>query len=223
MNHASATIPSMILLLAFTCAVGVVSILLARYLRLKKIISSEVARKSVHITHAFIIASWPFFTNYKVVIAGEVMSFVLVAVARAFKLFGPFREVERLSWGEFFFPLAVICMAIIEPDKWVFVAAVMHFGLADAFAAIIGDRIKRGHYIVFDHNHKKSLVGTAVFWIISCGITTWFISNHAVPGTALWPMIVVVPTLTALTENISPWGSDNFTVPLLAFWLLTSL
>lgn len=209
----------MIWLLVLTAAIGVLAILLADMLRHRHVIGNELARKSIHITHALIIGSWPFFTNYKIVIAAEVFSFGMVLLARVFKLFGPLREVKRLSWGEFFFPLAVIIMALLEPSQWLFLAAVLHFGLADGFAAIIGHQLKIGQYSVM--GHKKSVAGTSVFWLVSFAITSWFIYGHTSLETSLFPMALIIPTLTTLAENISPWGSDNFTVPLVALWLLS--
>ncbi len=208
----------MIWLLGLTAAIGVLAILLADALRHRHVIGNELARKSIHITHALIIGSWPFFTNYKIVIAAEVFSFGMVLLARVFKLFGPLREVKRLSWGEFFFPLAVIIMALLEPSQWLFLAAVLHFGLADGLAAIIGSRVKKGHYIIF--GHRKSVVGTMVFWLVSLAIVSWFLYGQSGLDPQFWPVVITISTITAIIENISPWGSDNFTVPLAAYGLL---
>ncbi len=220
-RNASATITFMILLLVLTVVFGIVTVLTAHYLSINRLISSELARKSVHIAHALIIGSWPFFTNYKLVIIGELLSLLLVVLARVFKIFGPFREIQRLSWGEFFFPLAVIIMALYEPSPWLFLAAVLHFGFADALAAIVGDRIRQGNYVVLDH--KKSFIGTSVFWLVSFGIVGWYINFHLSSATDLWPTAIIIPTVLAVAENVSPWGSDNLTIPLLAFVLLGAL
>lgn len=211
----------MIFWLILTVSLGWAVIILAHILGRNKTISAESARKSVHIAHALVIGSWPFFANYKAVIIGEIVSLFLVLAARKLGLFKHFREVERLSWGEFFFPVAVIIMAVFEPSEWLFLAAVLHFGLADALAAIIGNRAKSQTYVIF--GHKKSLVGTAVFWLTSFIICSWYIFGHTAPETMLLPLALVVPTVTAAAENLSPWGSDNMTVPLLAFWLLGGL
>ncbi len=211
----------MVLWLILTASLGWAVIVLAHNLGRKKVISNETARKSVHIAHALVIGSWPFFANYKAVVIGEVLSLVLVLLARRLGLFKHFREVERLSWGEFFFPLAVIVMAFFEPSEWLFLAAVLHFGLADALAAIIGSQLKSKSYIVF--GHKKSVAGTTAFWLTAFAICSWYIYSHAAPGTMLLPFALVIPSVTTLAENTSPWGSDNMTVPLLAFWLLRGL
>lgn len=211
----------MIWLLLLTSAFGVLTILLADSFRRRHLIGNELARKSVHITHALIIGSWPFFTNYKVIIAAEVFSFGMVFLARVFDLFGPLREVKRLSWGEFFFPLAVIVLALLEPSKWLFLAAVLHFGLADGFAAIVGNRVSKGHYKIFGHH--KSIIGTTVFWLVSFGIVIWFMYVQSNLAPDLWPVAFIIPTVAALIENISPWGSDNFTVPIAAYCMLVLL
>lgn len=192
-------------------------------LRRRGAIGNETTRKIFHIAHALVIATWGLTINYQVIIIAEFIVFGIVFLARVLGLFNSVRAVKRLSWGEFFFPLAVIVLALAEPSKWIFVAAILHFGLADAAAALVGQRAKKYRYKVF--NQQKSVNGTVAFGLVSLAITAFIIAFTPVgiDQQVLMPIALLVSFVATLAENISPYGSDNFTVPVVVTFLLVAL
>jgi phytol kinase len=105
----------------------------------------------------------------------------------------------------------VVLIALLEPNKWIFLAAMLHLALADAMAALIGKRYgKSTKYKVF--GQSKSLIGSLTFYIISLAITT-IVVNFTPLGQASLPVLLLLPPLVTLAENVSFFGSDNFVIP----------
>ena len=202
---------------------GVLLVLLAYFLQVKKRIDNETARKLVHFAHALVVAGWPALIGYWFVIIGELVFLCVVLVDREYKLFHHLREINRKSWGEFFFPLGVIGLALITPPTWVFVIALLVLGLADGAAAIVGQHVKSWQYMIF--GYKKTLAGSFAFFVVAMLIVLAVLltvpvgidQHHKVLA------ILVVPLLTTFVENISPYGSDNLTVPLSVYLSLLGL
>ena len=112
-----------------------------------------------------------------------------------------------------------------QPD-WVpfAVAPVMAMTWGDALASIVGIRWGRRQYTVF--GHTRTLEGSAAMAIAS--FVAMFSTLIFLPGSALSPhslpislsmalLLTAVGTVVAtLAEAVSPAGTDNLTVPLLA-------
>lgn len=132
-------------------------------------------------------------------------------------MFTELRQIDRKTWGEFFFPIGVISLALLAPPIWLFVIAVLLLGLADGAAAIIGKRFKSHTYKVF--GHKKSVAGTLAFFTVAVVVVLAVLVAipESVPTRQFLLAVIGVPLLTALTENVSPYGSDNFTIPLVVY------
>lgn len=194
---------------------GLAIIVLAELLRTKKLISNEASRKTMHIIHGLVVASWAFIANYSFIIVAESLFLLVVLLARRFNIMKPLRSINRKSWGEMFFPLGVIVIALIAPSKWVFLAAMLHLGIADALAALVGRRFQKGKYYVF--GQTKTIVGTGVFYAISLMIIFWLVHfNHTgyVAPNALFSLLFI-PLVATLAENYSVYGSDNLSIPIL--------
>lgn len=174
--------------------------------------SPEVARKMVHVAHGLAAASWPFFVSMQTIIIVEVLFILAAVIARKFNLFRDLRSVYRLTWGEFFFPLGVIIVAFMNPDQWVFAAAMLHLGLADAAAAVVGTRFGKHSYHVF--RHKKSLEGSLAFWVISILITWWVVAATPFGVNNIGLLLIVLPLLTTGIENLGVLGMDNLLIPI---------
>lgn len=207
----------MIILFGLSCVLGVILVGLTYILKSKHIVGNETARKMVHFAHALTVAGWPVFVGYWFVIIAEILFLAVVLAAHEYKLFHSLRKINRKTWGEFFFPLGVIVLAVIAPATWVFAFALILLGLADGTAAIIGKRATKYHYSMF--GHKKTLAGSASFYLVALLVSV--IAVCAVSGQLLpsqvWAAIVTIPLLTTFIENVSPYGSDNFTVPLAVY------
>lgn len=213
----------MLLLFLISGALGFSLVWLAHILRVRKLISNEAARKLVHFAHALVIVGWPIYAGYWLVILGELLFVGAVLAAQEYKIFTELRQIDRKTWGEFFFPAGVICIALIAPPIWIFVIAVLLLGLADGAAAIIGKRFKSHSYKVF--GHKKSVAGTLAFFTVAVVVVLAVLVAipDSVPTKQFLLAVVGVPLLTAFTENVSPYGSDNLTIPLVVYFAFEGL
>ena len=196
--------------------IGAVTIVTSEILRTKKIISNESSRKVLHIAHGVVVASWVFVTNYVFIIAAEVLFLIAVMIARKIDVLQPLRTVGRSSWGDYFFPLGIIAVALISPSKVIFFVSILHLAVADALAALVGRKFKKGEYHVF--GHRKTIAGTLTFLFVSLAILYYFQSNLIIGYS--YTAIMVTAFIVTLAENISPYGSDNTTIPLVVAVML---
>lgn len=198
-------------------------LLLNEYLWRAKLLRGEAARKFMHILIGVWGAFWPFYMSW-----GEIRIIGLTAVGfilimRLTPYFKSVFDVSRKTWGDVIGPGTIVLLTLFEPSVWVYTAAVLHIALADGFAAIAGTKYgKKNQYRII--GNTKSLVGTAVFWMISFGILAAgaTFSQVGLQGLTL-PLLVWVSAGAAYLENISPYGFDNFFVPMLIFAVLEPL
>jgi phytol kinase len=181
-------------------------------------VHDEFSRKFVHITVGSFVAFWPFFLSWNQIKLLSLAFFVVIVISKYLNVFRAIHSVQRPTWGELFFALAVGAIAFVTHDKWIYMVALLQMSLADGLAAVIGSRYgKRQRYLVF--GHAKSVVGTLTFFVVSVLIlTAYYIHIHSMGV----PKILVISAAAALLENLSVQGLDNLMVPLLAALILTA-
>ena len=211
------------LLFTIGCLLGLSLVGLAYFLRGRKLIRNETARKLVHFAHALVVAGWPVFIGYWFVIVGELVFLTAVLIAQEYRLFHQLRQINRKTWGEFFFPLGVIVLAVIAPPTWIFVSALLLLGLADGAAALVGKRLKSKQYKIF--GHKKTVAGSLAFFGVSVVVMAAVLltSQTGLSGQRFWLVVLLIPFITTIPENLSPYGSDNLTVPIIVYVSLAGL
>lgn len=193
-----------------------------RYHKQKKI-SGETARKIVHIGVASFVATWPFYLSVTTI---ELLCLAFVAgvlFVRYSRLFGSIHDVERRTWGDILFPLGIGIAAIVATEPWIFSAAVLHLGLADGVAAIVGVGYHKSRfYYIF--KQRKSVIGTLSFLTVSFMITLALVLTQpdAFSHVAL-PMLVWMPLLATAVENVSPSGTDNILLPFIVASMLNAV
>jgi phytol kinase len=175
-------------------------------------VHGELSRKFVHITVGSFVAFWPFFLSWKQIELISVAFLVGTVLSKSLHIFQAIHSVQRPTWGEIFFALAVGGTALITHDKWIYMAALLQMSLADGLAAIVGTRYGKGRrYLVF--GHAKSLAGTATFLLTSLIIVLAFSHLSGAHLTSLYVLGLVVGS--SLIENLGVFGLDNVLVPLL--------
>lgn len=199
----------MVPLLIIAACVGAL-LVAAEVLWRRQQIDPEYTRKFVHITVGSLVAFWPLFLGRWQIITLSAAFVVVVLVSSRFSIFRAIHSVQRPTWGELFFALAVGVLAYVSRDSWVYMAALLHMSLADGLAAVVGTKFgKRTRYHLF--GHQKSIVGTAAFVIVSLGI----LSGYAAFGPhAFSPWFPAITLLAAALENVAIRGVDNLMVPL---------
>ncbi len=172
----------------------------------------ELSRKAVHITVGCFAASWYWYLPRWQIIGLAVAFAVVVILSKRLHLFQAIHAVQRPTWGELCFAGAVGVLAAVTNNPAVYAVALLHMGLADGLAALVGTRFGRNNqYRLF--GHTKSLAGSAAFLAVSLALLFGFVLYSG--GLAVsYSMLLPIALGATLLENISVRGLDNITVPL---------
>lgn len=192
-------------------------VVIGEYLQRVKRYHPEVTRKFIHITVASYAASWPFFMSWRNITLMSLLMFIGIVVSRHLTYFKAIHTVKRHTWGELFYAMSIGLAAVLSQQPWVFAAAMLHLGLADGLAALVGTLFGRKHrYKVF--GHWKSRAGTLTFYFVS--LTIMFVTILVAQPADGWLALLWLPPLVTLAENLGVAGVDNLLVPMMIVVLL---
>lgn len=179
-------------------------------------VHNEFSRKFIHVSVGSMVATWPFYLSWNEIKLLSLAFLVVVGVSKYLHIFRALHSVQRPTWGELYFALAAGIAAFITHDPWIYMTALLQMSLADGFAGILGVRYGKQSYLVF--GHRKSLVGSLSFFIVSLGILLVF---EIMTGTGRSPLFYTgIAALATLIENVGVTGLDNLLVPVLVAGLL---
>jgi len=198
-------------------------LLVNEYLWMSKRLKGEAARKFVHILIGVWGAFWPFYMDWEAIQIISLLSVIFFLSMRLAPWFQSLYDVKRKSFGDVIAPATIGLLTLVEPNKWIFAAAILHIALADGFAALSGSRFgNNNRYVIF--GNTKSVVGSITFWAASFMIIAGalILSPISFTETAI-PLLLWLPLAATLLENICPYGLDNLGVPLLIVAVLGSL
>ena len=191
-------------------------------------LSISFTRKFVHIITGILIAITPLFLErpYPLLIISGIFS-VLNWIAIQKKWMPGIHATDRISYGTVFYPISFFILIILlwERHLTILVISMLIMAIADALAAIIGEKIKKPIQYQFD-SEPKSVQGSAVMLIASLLITIVGLKLFSpyemlVSGfTQLFWIAAIVAIIATACESISFKGSDNLTVPLGAAFAL---
>lgn len=188
---------------------GLLTLLVAEYGYDRKWWHGEGARKLVHIVVGIQAAIWPLYLDWFEIRLISIVLTLGFIVCMRLKVFQSLGAIERLSYGEVLFALAIGAVTLVTDSPSIFAAAILHMSVADGMAALIGTKFgKTTRYKVF--GHTKSIVGTATFFVTSCAI---LIVYGLVTGGLAAPFIVGGAVIAATLENLGLYGFDNILVP----------
>lgn len=178
---------------------------------------SELSRKFIHIAVGSFVAFWPFWLGWNEIRFLGAAFLIAVVVSKYLGVFRAIHSVQRPTWGEVCFALAVGSVTLITQDKWIYAASLLQMALADGIAALAGTRYgERNSYVVL--GHTKSMVGTGAFIVVSYTILLSY-SIAIVPVGIVWCLAVAVGA--AILENFAVYGLDNLLVPLFVASMLS--
>lgn len=197
----------------------------AEWLRRRRGYTVDFTRKVVHIsagmTALFLLA----FRSRWIALIPPV-SFIFINALSYWK--GAFQAMEtgeRWRLGTIYFPLSFAVIAYLLWDaRALLVAALMPMTWGDALAAVVGSRWGRHPFRV--PGGTRSLEGSAVFLLtawLATALPLALLPGSPFPGaTAAWVGLIVAAA-TAAVEAVSPWGTDNLTVPAVSALILALL
>ncbi len=191
----------------------------------------ESTRKFVHIFVGIVVVYTPFVLSsmWPMIILGSLFAVLdLIAVNKTW--FTGMHGTKRHSYGTVFYPVSFVILVYFfwNRDQLVLITAMMIMAVADALAAIVGERL--GKTTLMDIGlEKKSWAGTFTMMLSSAVITylcihfIGYLSPAVVlPMQMIW-ISLMVGTVAAACEMISRNGSDNLTVPLGSAFVLEYL
>ena len=137
---------------------------------------------------------------------------LLILFNYKYKLIPVIEDIERQSFGTFFYCFSLLILIFVFWDKHdssLFAGVfVMTFG--DGLAGLLGKGFKSFNWKIF--NQKKSLLGTSVMFITSFVVLT-LVGNNGGFGFNINYLIIAL--LATILEQISIAGIDNFSVPII--------
>lgn len=190
----------------------------AEYASRAKRIHAELTRKFVHMSVGTFVAVWPFFLSWNQIKLLSIAFFIVVCLSIKFNVFRSIHAVERNMIGELFFAMVIGFLALISRNEWVFMAAMLNLSLADGMAAIVGILKGEGNqYKIF--GRTKSLAGSGAFFVTSVLISVLYVAFG--PASASVTVLLLVPVIATLAENVAVHGTDNLVMPLLLALVLS--
>ncbi|HEX5448168.1 MAG TPA: hypothetical protein VFW90_03150 [Candidatus Saccharimonadales bacterium] len=209
-------------MLAVVCLLGLVAlVLLTEFLGKQKLLKGEYKRKFLHITAGSFIAFWPWLVGWGEL---QILSLIVLAIVLTnhYKKFWNYnRSKGANTYGDVFMGLAVVTTSFVAHNKTFFTLAILLVALADGLAAISGITYgKNWDYKVF--GNKKTVIGSMVFWLVTaCIFGGGLLTAHELFTLQdYYLMLLLLPPLFTLVENISGFGLDNLALPLLAVVIL---
>ncbi|HEY5549999.1 MAG TPA: hypothetical protein VIK37_02245 [Candidatus Saccharimonadales bacterium] len=203
-------------MLAITaCLSGVFALLvISELLGRKKVLRGDPQRQFVHITVGSFIAFWPWLVSFNTIAWLGVLMLAVVLINRGKKLADFYSSVDRQSYGDIFYAMAVIITALIADDKIFFALAMSTMALGDGLANIIGQRYGRKWKYEF-LGHKKTVLGSMTMWFVSMAVlgVGLLFAHDLVDYAGYTTLLLAVPPLLVLVENAAIWGLDNLAVP----------
>lgn len=202
-------------------------IYLSEYLHSHFAIDSEYTRKMAHSIATlsslmFIIAIK---SHWYILILGMFFFFLLLAANRR-NFFTSIHGVDRKTAGSYLLPVAVYGVFYISQrtsNNLLFILPILLLGISDPLAGLAGYYFR--HHInkitILRYKLDKTILGSAVFFVSSLIISliTFYLFDYGIPKFVLLSLIIAA--ITTLTEMLSPYGTDNLTVPLMTVLLLS--
>ena len=201
-------------------AVAIVCFILggAEFLWRKNVIRGEGARKFIHILAGCAVASMPFWLDY-----GWIMLFALGAIVLSLfnhyhRFFKAGLSVKRRSYGDTLFAVAIFICAMVQPNEWVFLAAILFVSLGDGLAALVGTSLGHYHGVFYKVlRHEKTAIGTATFILVTFVVTAVavYYSGLFTANVNAALTLIALPIAGAMLETVGVYGLDNLLLPLL--------
>jgi phytol kinase len=201
-------------------------ICLAEYLHSHFNINPEYTRKLAHsiATLSSLIFIITIKSHWYILILG-VFFFLLLLAANQRKLFSSIHGVNRKTAGSYLLPVAVYVVFFISQSKGnnlLFILPVLLLGISDPLAGLAGYyyRHRVNRITIIGYKLDKTNFGSAVFFIsaLIISLITLYLWDYGFPKIVLYPLVIAAAT--TLTEMLSPYGTDNLTVPLMTVLLL---
>ena len=210
----------------FVSIIMIVALLIIKLIEKKSNIDGELKRKLFHITMGLVVLTFPhiFHNRNSVIIIGtiSILLFIIMKHTSLKKSLGTILySVNRESWGEIFFAIAVVLIFYwSNGDKITYSIPILILTFADSAAALIGKKYAKNSLSQLNED-KKSLEGSFMFFIVAFMLTLVPLLLYTDVGREETLIIsAIVGFNVSLIEMISHSGNDNLLIPLTTYAFL---
>jgi len=198
-------------------------LMLADWLRQRRVMSPEGTRKTVHLLTGIFILTCPFIFHTS--LPPLVLAALFVAVnclALRYRLFAGIHVSSRPTLGTVFYPLAFLVLIVLfwEGNQLALLIGMSLLAIADVFAALVGENVKAPIMLPL-HGDRKSLQGTLAMLassvlLVYAGLKFFGPRQDFTPAGHWLILIAFAVGLLATAAELIAWrGSDNLSVPLI--------
>ncbi len=168
-------------------------------------LSSEWVRRISHIFAALFTVYFSFHLEPFFLLATLAIFSVVMFASRLLKIFNHIHDVSRTTIGEELLPIGFIAAYLISRGQMgIFIPSILVIGFADPITGVVMQK------------WGKHASGILTFVIVTIPIILIF--AHASLMTTL-----IIALYVAVIERISPYGTDNLSIPTTTALLLSSI
>jgi len=174
--------------------------------------SKEIVRKIIHIGIGPLIPIAQFLKidqNSALIFTGIVSLMVLINYT--YKIFPTIEDVERKSYGTFFYCLSLFILIYLfwNKDPYALITGFFIMTFGDGLAGLLGKSFNSRSWIFF--KQKKSLIGTITMFLTSL-IVVCAVGN--IQQNSFNLNYFTIAFIATILEQFSVLGIDNFIVPI---------
>lgn len=186
--------------------------------------SAEISRKFVHLTGGLIALSLPYFIRSHWTVLVLAVTFALAfQLAKKIGVMKAIYGIERVSYGEICYPLAIYLIFLLSSDKPViYFVSILVMAVSDTLAALVGGKYGIIKFEV--EGNIKSLEGSVVFFFVTflcIHLPLLLMTDIGRMESVLIAFIIAL--LVTGFEAISLSGSDNIFVPFGTYYILAKM
>lgn len=186
---------------------------------------TEVTRKFVHFSGAFVTIFFPFiFKSHWTVLLLAVVFGGIMFLTKKFNLLQSVHAVERKSDGAIYHPVAIyICFLYSQllNQPWFYVISILILAISDALAALVGKSYGAKEYLV-EVGTRKTIEGSVTFFLTSFLIVHLILLLATNTGRLESVLIaLLISIIVTLFEGVSLKGADNLFIPLGTMFILS--
>jgi phytol kinase len=199
----------------------VVVVTAAAALRRRRLLTPEASRKAVHSSLGITAAAFPWLFGDRLGPVWALSGLALAALV-ALRRYPPLRQrlgavlhdVERGSWGDLLFPLAIaLCWTLAPGDPLRFSLPLLVLAVADALAALVGRGY--GHLAYSSSGGHKTWEGSLAFALVTFLLAEVPLLLGSPRSRAACLLVALnLALLLTLVEALAWQGGDNLLIPL---------
>ena len=181
----------------------------------------DTTRQIVHITSGLITAFLPLLISFQEIVALGLIFLPVMFFSKRRNVFVAIHGVERITYGEVYFPLAAAATAFFFPALMPYMYGILIMGVSDGVASVVGQEISGRHFKLLSFSSMKSYVGSTAFFFVTATIGIILLSACNLQIQDAMVFALASAGVLTLTEAVLGGGLDNLVLPLAAGLLFT--